>query len=330
MIYDSISNKNDSKESKMTAARTHLYVELPSVIKSALKCLSEFSPYVYLVGSTVHTLMNREILDSNQTIDIVFITPKPDQFNVTGFHPCLYNPYLYSAESNGFLINCYVAPASKSPFLYQDALKRDFIVACLFCDIKGNILDPLMMGLSDFKNKTLQTVNWNPLLQFEKDPTQLLRAINYMVLGYRPTPKLQSAIQAWEPTSSLNLSHLYALARKHLSRTDPLNYVQRLEESGLLQKIFRIHSRATLKGSYIALAELLGIIQPCKKKNTTTKLWKPPEPIWIFHPRPYSFSLFPRYIESEAKTHSDAKESVRPLEALDLAGDYVIGLPRYP
>lgn len=90
----------------------------------------------------------------------------------------------------------HVEPAT----LLEDALRRDFTVNALLCDLyNGEISDPTNQGLEDLRTKVLRTP-LDPIQTFRDDPLRMLRAVRFRwQLGFNPADGLYEAIASEAP-----------------------------------------------------------------------------------------------------------------------------------
>jgi tRNA nucleotidyltransferase/poly(A) polymerase len=131
---------------------------------------------------------------------------------------------------------------------------RDFRVAALCCDKEGQITDPTGFGLEDLLARRLVMIGC-PTHRFKQDPVLLLRALKYMVFGFKPDALIHNALSAWQPDVNTNMSKLYAVTRKHLVKPDDREtFMDLLCQYGLLGKLFNLKNEERAQ-----LLPLLGV-----------------------------------------------------------------------
>lgn len=214
---------------------------LSPIIKEVFDLLHGLPGERYLVGSALHALLHNKPLLPEQDIDLVVTT---SDLEPRGFIRSPFKPQLFSLKTDRWLVDCYVVPSSDDNLIASDAFSRDFTITCLYCNSQGVIYDPTDRGLTDFKNKQLQTVK-HPKICFDEDPVRLLRAIKYIILGYTPTPELEQEIHDWQVCQSLDRPHFYAVIRKNLfgvNHETSQAFFEKLITYGILKKVFNLDS----------------------------------------------------------------------------------------
>jgi len=196
----------------------------------------------YVVGSAVLSCLSNQALTTSQDIDIVMGPQDTDYMNRNpNFTVSSYISQLYHAKRGltDIPLDCYIA-LTKTQSVAEDTSQRDFTIACLYCNRQGDIFDPSGKGLDDFYSKTLRTLLPAEIC-FDNDPTRLLRAIKFMLLGYEPTEEVLLAMKNWHPLeepSQEEIDHFKAVMFKNLSKENKMEFVARLVEYGLHSKFF--------------------------------------------------------------------------------------------
>lgn len=225
-----------------TALKT---LNIPPVIE-LLQDISNRSKELYIVGSTVHALINKTPLVDNQDVDIILVTNHPEELEKMFFLKSKNIANLYTYKNNKCQIDCTVVPdngAEHTFLIASNYLSRDFKMNCLYADLNGNIYDPTNEGMSDLQNRRLKTVQLAKY-SFEEDPVRMLRAIKYIALGYTPNQDIVEALHAWITPLTFNTGHIYAVTNKFIGTMDkPIidAFVLRLNEYRLLSKMFNLY-----------------------------------------------------------------------------------------
>lgn len=124
------------------------------------------------------------------------------------------------------------------------------------------MIDPSGFGLSDFRDKILRTLIL-PDEVFAQDPSRLLVAIKYIVLGYKPEEKLEAAMKSWGGGDlDLNKEELERITKEHLlslSAKDRLCYLKKLKGYQLIEKLFHIAPQATDAQTLACLGRQVGL-----------------------------------------------------------------------
>ena len=213
-------------------------VLLPPFIQESFKYLGDLTGKLYLVGGRLLALLEGKEPHSNQDLDFEL----KSNFN---------NPLLVQLTDKRFVRSPHVQNLFTGNFnripvdimLSDKELKRDFTISAMACDAEGNIFGD---GLEDIIARRLRTLG-DPGSCFEEDPVRLLRAIKYIVMGYKPTADVDKAIFMYQTNQEqgINRGHLNAVARKHwgsLNFKDKTHYFNMLISYGLLEKLFDITS----------------------------------------------------------------------------------------
>jgi hypothetical protein len=76
------------------------------------------------------------------------------------------------------------------------ALNQYFTINTLFCNHQGDIYDPLGYGVKDVRERRLRFVG-HANVRLQEDPLNILRAIKYISLGFKPDAELKDALMNW-------------------------------------------------------------------------------------------------------------------------------------
>ncbi len=246
-------------------------VELMEPMKEAFAKVSPYASECYIVGSSVLSALERRPLEDQQDIDIVVLTPNLGYFaehaQTQGLVQNAVMKYLFISKlmpKQSVHLDCYVVtlPIANDSFLLSNSLSRDFTVSCLYLDPEGNVIDPIGCGLQDFRDKILRPI-MDPIELFAKDPIRILRAIKYILRGYRPTPELVAALNDWQPSDNFNNVRTEESIRHYLTK-QPERFVEVLQRYNLLPKLFGIDPGLTTQ----EVIKQLNLIA-----NQSTRLW---------------------------------------------------------
>lgn len=224
-------------------------ITLPQNIQCIFEFLAPFKGTHYLVGSMVLQLLVKEHhLLPVVAHDADFISTCTDRASliIAGFQENYYMRNLYSLYRQFEWPIDLVALPEEENWLQNSLNSRDFRVAALSCDKDGTILDPTGKGLDDLKQRRLVMIG-NPVQRIKQDPVLLLRALKYMVFGFKPDEALIHAIESWQPQPEINFSKLSAVTRKHLIKPDEAElFLDLLCQYNLLYKIFGLKVKQEL------------------------------------------------------------------------------------
>lgn len=247
-------------------------IELPENIQKQLESLSQNNEVGYLVGSTVLTLLDQAELSSHQDVDMVTTAINIASLAQQGFGRNVDVPNCYILDTETKKYECFIVEDSEThpghSLIETNAPTRDFTIACLYCNQDGEVDDPTQHGLSDHYNKILRTVNEDAEACFKEDPVRIVRALKYMMLGYRPLFNLDRAIKRWAPEAGeaweKDYPRLVAVLKKQLRvlpQEDKLEFVQRLVDYGLITKLFDkgIKPALNVELTLLSLEEFLGL-----------------------------------------------------------------------
>jgi len=212
------------------------YVILPPIIKALFKELKEIYPQVFLGGSTMHALlMGQPLNPGDKDLDFFALGEASNRLNEElNFHTCVYNPNLYIKKMEGFSVDCYVTTKKED----------DFTIANLYCDENGKIHDFGKWGVDDFYARRLSTVSEKPEVVFQQNPVVLLRVTKYKHNDFRPTPKLQKAVNEFIPSTNHTQNRLiHARMRIMLKSLPPSHLITWLKADRLLEKLFGIDNQ---------------------------------------------------------------------------------------
>lgn len=249
-----------SQQRKQFDAKRLENIILPDEITNQLTQISAFYPDTRLTGSTVHTLLQQGQLITTQDLDFYAYGETNNVLNEKlKFDTCSFNGgNLYNKKENGFSIDLMII---KSPPVGTNPLRsRDFTICAISIDINGKIHSESKRGLDDFFAKKLDTLNSNPLEVFQHDSICLLRAIKYILRGFKPTPAVEKAMQEYVPTivlSPLKQQHLFAVMRSMLKSLPSLQFIEQLNHYNLLSKLFNISNQLNHDEALLQLNDLL-------------------------------------------------------------------------
>jgi hypothetical protein len=214
---------------------------LPEIIQKGFEMVFSEGAVCYLVGSTVHYLINGQ--EKCRYHDLDFTTNTPPQvggFNQNHFFPKLYTARIKESIDKWVKLDCYVSYARTDKFLEHDCLTRDFTINALYCDAAGQLFDPTGMGYDDFINKQLRTICPSGV-SFAKDPIRLVRALKLIHQGYMPTDELEFALYHWQPKDNIHRSHLIAVTKKTISIIGIQAYVELIKKYNLASKLYGLN-----------------------------------------------------------------------------------------
>ncbi len=238
-------------------------VTLPIIIQEGFQRLNPHASF--LVGSSVLQLLTSSDFSQEQDIDFVSASHPWYHFGILIHHVGMLGVLYLNQDYAPYLMDCFVPSGIKDGhFFEQDLEARDFTICTLYCNSRGEIFDPTGLGLDDHENKILRLHKVKQARTYEEsvqisikcfidDPIQIMRSIKYIEKGYTPSPELADALsQVTLDASNINRPHLYAVTRKILRTYDPESIVQKLNQYGLLQKLFQleINSAADLAQLY--------------------------------------------------------------------------------
>ena len=229
-----------------------LDASLPSEIIELLCRILTISKELYIVGSAVHSLINKTPLSSFQDVDITIITDKAEMLvDQLGFQKSSYILGLYTSKIGDIRIDCVVASVNgKSDLIDNDFLSRDFTMNCLYCDMNGRIYDPTNKGIEHFNNKTLETVHESAQSSFDADPVRIIRAVKYMATGYSPTENVLSGLLQKNQVETSMKGHVNAVTRKCLyffkNQGRAHEFVAELKKYNLLSELFNLNADDSL------------------------------------------------------------------------------------
>jgi ankyrin repeat protein len=208
---------------------------------------------VYIVGSCVEKILKQHTLDYRQDIDFVIIprTTHPENTyleispeNLTSLqirkspHVLdLYTQLFFTADLGMRKLDLKIA--SNDPNI--DYLTRDFTMNAVYLSANGNILDPSGQGITDMKNRTLNTI-LDAHLSLRIYPVRILRAVKYVVSqGYTFSKEVSDAINNWSGEIYPFLCpHFFRVMQRHLKVLDQDRYYDVLKRLGLTEKIERV------------------------------------------------------------------------------------------
>lgn len=216
-------------------------IELPMLIQRAFNMCKNADNTLLLVGSTIHHLIDGKSLAELNDIDFISNTPPPEanHFKQSKVQPQLFFNNIHLSAEVAIKIEHFVSPRNSRRFIFEDYSQRDFTVNALYCDMQGKIYDPSSLGLEDFREKRIRSIE-NPKESFAKDPIRILRAIRLMNKGFHLMPEVSEALRTWRPEQSrINYGHLYAMACHMLRSHQGFQVFEKLLQFGLIHNLLQ-------------------------------------------------------------------------------------------
>jgi len=219
-------------------------VKLPEVAQAIFASLNVSGVSTPLmVGSAIHQLIKNKSLAEVDDIDFV---ANNQPVTMSGFTPNrkvanLYNKF-FQFKGQNYRCDYFISPLASQVMIESDVLTRDFTVNGLYCDSKGNIIDPTGLGILDLQHGIIRTII-SSRISINKDPIRILRAIKLILKGFTPTPELQYAIFNWEPQTPLNNGHINAVCAKLLTAYPVESILFYLQSFKLLEKMFALNTQ---------------------------------------------------------------------------------------
>lgn len=242
-------------EKKRTRYRTYMSspykfvktVSLSEPIKQAFALLDVVQGEKYIVGSAVIELLYPERKTSQETdIDMTASALPTADVSKAGFFKNRHIPNLFNCKASGIKVDLLTSATEDKSWRRADHRKRDFTICTLLCDEQGNIYDPTGRGLSDLENNILSTGKKNSYKCLSEDPVRILRAIKYLLRGYRADDSLVSALKSEYTHLDKHKEHLYAYARHYLRNDNARGFIQLLSHYKLLSQLFNVESCSDL------------------------------------------------------------------------------------
>lgn len=250
--FDDLANDSE-RQARPSASILHsqqIKITLPENIRRIFTFLETFKGSHYLVGSMVVQLLLKEFnLLPIAAHDADFISTCMDRASliIAGFQENSYLRNLYSLFRRFEWPIDLIALYEEENWLMSSLSSRDFRIAAFSCDKEGNIVDYTGYGIEDLKERRLVMIGC-PISRIKQDPVLVLRALKYMVYGFKPDELLLQALQSWQPGPDTNYSKLFAVARKHLLKPVEADaFLELLCEFNLLGKIFNLKDKAELR-----------------------------------------------------------------------------------
>jgi tetratricopeptide (TPR) repeat protein len=221
-------------------------IKLPQEISDTFDLVYSAYDQAYIVGSSVLTALEGGKIEVDQDIDVVGLTDNLGHLSALlkdrGVSQNPHNMNLFNTKLNsGHTVDCYgiSLPIPNSCFVKSSAIIRDFTICCLYLNHFGHVFDPSGKGLADFSAKTLRPL-FEPNEVFREDPIKVLRAIKYIVRGYKPVKELEQALFDWQPGNNFPTAHFNAVLKKLLYLPNAMQLLDALRSYGILQKVYRI------------------------------------------------------------------------------------------
>lgn len=179
--------------------------EAKKLKKAIKKCLPHAMPAFaiinklpgnhYLVGGCVLDILNRK--NDSGDFDFISSCDTDEMIKQCGFRKSAYhaNLYTYRDHKAKQFIDLKTRP-DITHSLVQDATERDYTICALYLDCDGNLHDPTEKGIADYQNKVLRMIG-DPATRFAEDPARLIRAVKYIIKGYKPCEELEAALHDW-------------------------------------------------------------------------------------------------------------------------------------
>jgi ankyrin repeat protein len=218
-----------------------LRLTLPEMLINAFRISRNAEHSLFLVGSTIHHLIEGSSFETLNDIDFVSNAPPPAiSYKQSRVQPKLFfNSIFYSAEKQ-IKLEYFITSHPNQTFILEDYTSRDFTVNALYCNMDGHIYDPTGFGLADLREKVIRSVDDSPRESFAKDPIRILRAIRLITKGFRLLPEVEAAIIEWQPElSKINYGHLYAMTNAMFQSTYQQQVFALLLHYGLHIKLLR-------------------------------------------------------------------------------------------
>ncbi|CUH64942.1 CCA-adding enzyme [Thalassovita gelatinovora] len=155
---------------------------------------------------------------------------------VSGHIPHEITTFRHDVETDGRR-----AVVAFSAHMIDDAKRRDFTMNALYADPKGEILDPLGMGIDDLSNRRVRFIE-DPDLRIREDYLRILRFFRFHAwygdpFG-GPDPEALAAIAAnLDGIGSLSRERIGAEMRKLLAAPEPAHSVASMRMTGTLARV---------------------------------------------------------------------------------------------
>lgn len=200
----------------------------PERIKHLVQWVTEKQPNeaFYIVGGAVRSMILNQNLPIDKDIDLIFFKPPSPRL---GFVTTKLENVYTQCHPQFHKIDLYVTPE-------EEHFKRDFTIGCVFYDKDGQLHDPTGTGVNDIKAMVLRTVK-HPALCFLEDPIRVLRAIKFMILGYKPTAEVAQVLKSFTFPDQTNIEHFHDV-RDKLFHEYGVAFSDLLEEYNLTDKVF--------------------------------------------------------------------------------------------
>lgn len=188
-------------------------ITIPDFIQNIIKSSAPPNSKCYIFGNIVPLLIaNKSHLD--ESINITYIVKdsascsksaklkRSNFIKPANFKPSSLLSGLYTTKIDGHPIQCQFSTQSDlKKFIEENSHMCPFTISCVFFDKDNNyVIDPTGRGLNDCENRILDTVIPAEQL-FERNPSQVLEAIKWILNGFKPTAVLARKIKNWNPAN---------------------------------------------------------------------------------------------------------------------------------
>lgn len=229
-----------------------IFAPRPKEIDELFEMLGEVSEECLLTGSVVRKIHDNEVEVRDTDFDFVLCGADPQKLIALGFCkvPHLNNMNVYSKkiwfQDYGLIpVDLFCIRAAKN-WLEEDALLRA-LKRELYQDLYGKILDISGEAFFHLDNNII-AIPGNPAKRVQQDPVLLLRVVDDVlrILQKNAKPTIEentlTAMKTWikEAAFPLPTDHINAVARKYKAKWGSAIFVKKLEEYGLLKRMFDI------------------------------------------------------------------------------------------
>jgi len=181
-------------------------------------------------------------------IDMEVVCEDPNLLIQAGFIPSTYIPNLYQKLSPKKIDIMHITASNPK--------RCDFTISLVSIE-DGQFKDPTGAGIDDIIKGRLRILG-NPTTWLYEDATRALRAMHFILRGFKPDNTLLEALKnMWVPAEH-HRPHLLAKARDYLGSVDRKQYVNLLSKYGLLEKLFNIKSK-NIDIALRALEDIVGL-----------------------------------------------------------------------
>lgn len=224
-----------------------LQVTLPDLIIKALDLGYSNQQIIWLVGSTIHYILEQRSLLELNDIDLASPTPPASSvFQQSSIISQLFYTQIEMEFSLPMKVQYFVSPKDPIHFIAQDFISRDFTANAIYANRDGHVYDPTGMGLSDFKQRLIRTIS-PPDECFNEDPVRILRAFKLMSKGFTLLPEVEKALREWTPKEEkANQGRVYAMTCQLLNSRYGFQYLEWLRQYNLIHTLLQYDGHLTL------------------------------------------------------------------------------------